>query len=57
MDELSEDARYNFLSYAECFISENLIRKYILNKKIPLTKEAIGEIAKYKKKEEENKAR
>ena len=29
VDELVKDARYNFPSYAECFISENLIRMHI----------------------------
>lgn len=37
VDDLSGDAAFNFESYAECFISENLIRKYIQEKKIPLT--------------------
>lgn len=33
-DELSTDAEFNFTSYAECFISENLVRKYIAHKGI-----------------------
>ncbi|MBA7654624.1 hypothetical protein ES703_62506 [subsurface metagenome] len=37
---MSSDAAFNFESYAECFISENLIRKYIREKNIPLTREA-----------------
>jgi len=32
--ELSEDAAFNFESYAECFISENLARKFIQEKHI-----------------------
>jgi len=40
VDDLSGDASFNFESYAECFISENLIRKYIKEKKIPLTTQA-----------------
>lgn len=51
IDELSNDARFNLSSYAECFISENLIRKYILEKKIKLTKEALAEAQKWKKEE------
>jgi hypothetical protein len=29
VDELADDAQFNFSSYAECFISENLVRRYI----------------------------
>jgi hypothetical protein len=36
--ELINNAKYNFPSYAECFISENLIRKHIKEKKIDLSK-------------------
>jgi hypothetical protein len=49
VDALAEDAQFNFSSYAECFISENLIRKYILEKDIPLlpdTKKAIDDFKK-----------
>lgn len=55
--ELSEDAQYNFGSYAECFISENLIRKFIEEKNLPLSKEANEEIAKWKTAEEQNKGK
>jgi len=34
VNDLSEDATFNFESYAECFISENLVRKYIYEKSI-----------------------
>lgn len=40
INDLNGDAAFNFESYAECFISENLIRKYIREKNIPLTREA-----------------
>jgi hypothetical protein len=53
--ELAEDARFNFDSYAETFISENLIRKYIQKKKIKISPEAKKEIAKWKKVETESK--
>ena len=55
VDELSDDAAFNFESYAECFISENLVRNFIQEKKIPLSAEAQGEVAKWKKVETENK--
>jgi hypothetical protein len=57
VDDLSADAAFNFESYAECFISENLARKYIQEKKIPLSKEAAAEVEKWKKVETESKNR
>lgn len=55
VEELEEDAQFNISSYAECFISENLIRKYIEDKNLPLSPEAIKESAKWKKTEGDNK--
>lgn len=57
VDNLGEDAQYNFASYAECFISENLIRRYIKEKNISLSKEANETIDKWKKVETENKSK
>lgn len=53
--ELGDDAQYNFGSYAECFISENLIRKYIEEKKLAISKEASDEIDLRKNNEIKNK--
>lgn len=55
VDELINDAKFNFTSYAECFISENLIRKFIENKKITLSPEAKAVIQKWRKVEVESK--
>jgi hypothetical protein len=55
VNELGDDAKYNFASYGECFVSENLIRKYIDDQSISLTTEAIRDIDHYKEKEEKNK--
>lgn len=55
IDSLNSDAKFNFPSYAECFISENLIRRYIFEKKIELSKEAIRDIEHYIEKESRNK--
>lgn len=55
VNDLCDDARYNFASYAECFISENLIRKYIQDKKVVLTQEAKNEISDLQKREADNK--
>lgn len=53
--ELAADARFNLASYAECFISENLIRTHIEAKKISLSKEAEREIEQFRNKENDNK--
>jgi hypothetical protein len=55
VNDLADDAQYNFSSYAECFISENLIRNYIDEKKIVLSDVAKAEVAKWKKAETESK--
>jgi hypothetical protein len=57
VDELSDDAAFNFESYADCFVSENLVRRYIKHKKIPLSKEAKEEILKWKNVEKESKGK
>ncbi len=57
VDELAEDAQFNFSSYAECFVSENLVRRYIEEKGIALSPEAERERDKWKNKEIESKNR
>lgn len=57
VDALQNDAKFNFTSYAECFISENLIRNYIREEKINLTIEAERDIGQYKKREAEHKSK
>jgi hypothetical protein len=57
ISQLADDAKYNFWSYAECFVSENLIRKYIGEEQIKLSKEAQRDITKWREKEKDNKQR
>jgi hypothetical protein len=57
VDELSDDAAFNFESYADCFVSENLVRKYMKEKKLPLSKEAKEEAEKWKETEKANKGK
>lgn len=57
VNELADDAQFNFASYAECFISENLIRKFIEEKKIPLSPEAQKVAEDFKQKELINKGK
>ncbi|OGG65435.1 DNA mismatch repair protein [Candidatus Kaiserbacteria bacterium RIFCSPLOWO2_02_FULL_45_11b] len=55
MDELADDAQFNVQSYTECFVSENLVRKYITAKNIPMTTVAQAQITEWKDREVENK--
>jgi Histidine kinase-, DNA gyrase B-, and HSP90-like ATPase len=55
--DLSDDAAFNFESYADCFVSENLVRKYIKEKKLPLSKEAKDEAGKWKAREQASKGK
>jgi len=55
INKLANDAQFNFSSYGECFISENLIRSYIEDQKITLSPEAQKEIEKWKRVETDSK--
>jgi hypothetical protein len=55
--ELSADAAFNFESYADCFVSENLVRKYIKERKVALSEEAKAEAGKWKQTESANKGK
>ena len=52
---LSLEAQFNIPSYTECFISENLLRKYVQHTETVLTSEALKEAEKWKKAETRNK--
>ena len=52
---ISEDAEFNFSSYGECFVSENLLRRYICEKNISLTKDAQDSVRKWKNQEDKTK--
>ena len=55
VSELDEDATFNFSSYGECFISENLLRKYITDKGIALGDNREKKVKEYRKKAEDAK--
>lgn len=55
VEEISDDAIFNVESYTECFISENLVRKYINKKSVEFSQEAKQQCEKYKNKENTNK--
>ena len=52
VNSLSDEAQFNLSSYAECFVSENLLRKYIKHKSLSLSPEAEKNLIDYKKKED-----
>ncbi len=51
VNDLASDARFNFESYAECFVSENLVRNYIQDRKMTLSTEALESVKKWKERE------
>lgn len=53
---LSEDASFNFSSYGECFIAENLLRLYIHEKGIGLNEKQQKDIESYRSKADNAKA-
>ncbi|MEO6233464.1 MAG: ATP-binding protein [Ferruginibacter sp.] len=55
VNSLSDEAQFNLSSYAECFVSENLLRKYIREKNVAISPEAKAEFNKWKGKEEQDK--
>lgn len=54
---ISEDAEFNFSSYGECFVSENLLRYYIRDKKISIPKKWETQIANWHKQAKDAKER
>ena len=55
VNDLGKDAEFNFSSYAECFISENLIREYIDDQKIEFSDESKRDVEKFKNQEKTSK--
>lgn len=55
IEVLAKDAEYNVTTYAECFVSENLLRNYINHKPVAISPEAKSESDKMRNKELTNK--
>ena len=55
INAIREDAEFNLSSYSECFVSENLLRKYIAEKRISLSKDALDSANKWKQQEVKSK--
>lgn len=54
IEELRPDAEFNIPSYVDCFLSENLVRKFIKHKKLPLNSQR-AEIDRWRKIEDKGK--
>lgn len=55
LNELRLDAEFNLASYGDCYLAENLLRKFITEKGVKLTPEAEQEIKALKAREEKRK--
>ena len=54
-NELQSDAVFNFESYGECFVAENLIRRYLTKQSIPLKEEVEQKMQTNRKREMDSK--
>ncbi len=54
---IRNESKFNLDSYTQCFISENLLRDYIIKKNIQLNPQIIEESKRFKKKENTNKSK
>ena len=55
LKDLQQDAEFNLSSYVDCFLSENLVRKYINEHGIELTKRSQSEVTEWRKREKDRK--
>lgn len=56
INDLSQDAEFNFESYGECFVAENILRKYIVDKSIKIPQTLQTQIDDWKRKAENHKS-
>lgn len=55
LDELAPDAEFNISAYVDCFLSENLVRRYITSEGVNLSSPSLDEISKWRKLEQDRK--
>ncbi len=55
LDELAPDAEFNISAYVDCFLSENLVRKYISSESVTLSKPAENEVEQWRQREQDRK--
>ena len=53
--EISADATFGFSSFAECYVAENLVRKYIVDQSVSMTSTAAEEVERRRSAEAQNK--
>lgn len=57
LSQLREDAEFNLSSYADCFLSENLVRRYIMENKLSLKPSIKSEADKWRDREADKKGK
>lgn len=57
IDDLGRDAEFNFSSYGECFVAENILRKYILDRGIAIPEDLKSKISDWRGRAEASKNR
>lgn len=55
LDELAPDAEFNISAYVDCFLSENLVRKYMTNEGVALSKPSQTEVKDWRGREKVRK--
>jgi hypothetical protein len=57
LDELRDDAEFNIESYVDCFLSENLARRFIAERKLPLSPRTKSEADQWRQRESAKKTK
>jgi hypothetical protein len=57
LDQLRDDAEFNIASYVDCFLSENLARRYIAERKLPLSDRTKSEADGWRERESTKKTK
>jgi len=57
LDELRDDAEFNIASYVDCFLSENLARRYIAERNLPLSDRTKSEAGGWRQRESAKKTK
>jgi hypothetical protein len=57
LDELRDDAEFNIASYVDCFLSENLARRFIAERKLPLSQRTKSEADEWRERESARKTK
>ncbi len=57
LDQLRDDAEFNIASYVDCFLSENLARRYIAERNLPLSQRTKSEADGWRERESTKKTK